>query len=54
MTDSCVDAITQMVKEYSADETVQDDYIEMLSDEDVADITALSCEDLGVFVGNVC
>ena len=43
-----------MVMEYSADETVQDDYIEMLSDEDIADITALSCEDVGVFIGNVC
>ncbi|KAI0234349.1 hypothetical protein LSAT2_015387, partial [Lamellibrachia satsuma] len=50
MTDSSVVAITQMVKEYSADETVQNDYIEMLSDEDVADIMALSCEDVGVFV----
>ena len=55
MADRSVDAINKIVKEYSAVEKIQDEYLHKLSCEEIVDITALSCEDVGVCVGNdVC
>ena len=53
MADCSVDAINKIVKAISAVETVQEESLDKLSYEEVVDITALSCEDVGVCVGNV-
>ena len=54
MADRSVKAKHKIVKGKSADAKVQDEYLDKLSEEEVVDIMALSCENVEVCVGNVC